>query len=63
MKVKIGNKIYNAENEPIMIILNDSDKFNITHMPAENYKYCAYPSEGYSEDDIRAWMEINLGLV
>ncbi len=26
MKVKIGDKIYDAENEPIMIILNDSDK-------------------------------------
>ena len=32
MKVKIGDKIYDSEQEPIMVILNDADKNNIKNM-------------------------------
>lgn len=43
MKVKIGNKIYDAEKEPIMIILDDNDKILLGNMPKDNYKYCCFP--------------------
>jgi len=29
MKIKIGNQIYDAEDEPIMVILEGNDKENI----------------------------------
>jgi hypothetical protein len=44
MKVKIGDTIYDSENEPIMIILSDADKYNITHMHPDATKYCSAPT-------------------
>ena len=32
MKVKVGNKIYDGENEPVMVILSKGDKKNIANM-------------------------------
>ena len=43
MKVKIRDTIYDAELEPIMIILNDFDKANILDMLPECAKYISYP--------------------
>lgn len=57
MKVKIGDTIYDAEQEPIMVILSDSDKKNIQNMLPECTKYCAYPETGYTQEEIRAWMQ------
>ena len=51
MKVKIGDTIYDAQDQPIMVILNDQDKKNITEMPAGSYKYCGYP-EGMTVDKV-----------
>jgi len=45
MKVKIGNKIYDSEKEPIMLILSDEDKKLISMMRPIDYKYCSYPHE------------------
>jgi len=56
MKVKIGNKIYDSNNEPIMIILDNLDKDNIRSMPPEFYKYSAYP-KGMSTSDVFKFME------
>ena len=56
MIVKIGSKLYDSEDEPILIILSTDDKNNIANMPEENKKYCSYPDKGYSEKDIREWM-------
>jgi len=55
MKVKIGNTIYDAEDEPIMVILSESDKKNITNMHPDCTKYCQYP-EQHSEQEIEAFM-------
>lgn len=54
MKVKIGDKIYDSEKEPIMIILSDADKKNITNMLPQCTKYCSFPEE--FKDDIKRWM-------
>jgi hypothetical protein len=44
MKVKIGNKIYNSVEEPIMVIFEDDDKINISMMSDDNHRYCSFPS-------------------
>ena len=43
MKVKIGNKIYDAEKEPIMIIFDEVDKQNVINMAPEATKLICYP--------------------
>jgi len=43
MKVKIGNTIYDSEEEPIMVILSQKDKENIKNMAPYCTKYCSYP--------------------
>jgi hypothetical protein len=45
MKVKIGNTTYDSSDEPIMLIMNEQDKFNISHMHPDATKYCSYPEE------------------
>ena len=57
MKVKIGDKIYSDCDEPIMIILTESDKFNIANMSPNNYKYCSYP-ENVNHEMIKKFMKI-----
>ncbi len=52
MKVKICDKIYDSEQEPIMVILSEVDKKNIANMHPEATKYCVYPTEEkYTNDD------------
>jgi len=58
MHVKIGDTIYNSNQEPIMLILSDEDKENIKNMKPEHHKYCAYPENDYQEEEIRDWMKI-----
>ena len=50
MKVKIGNKIFNPEEEPIMIILNDKDKENIKNMKVTATKYICFPKSTSIEE-------------
>ncbi len=56
MKVKINNKIYDAEDQPIMLILSKSDKRNLRNMHPDATKYCAYP-ESHSSKKIKKWMK------
>ena len=56
MKIKIGDKIYDAKNEPIMIILDDIDKTNIANMLPTATKYCSYPDE-CTPDEIKEFMK------
>jgi len=57
MKVKIKDKIYDSNNEPIMIILSDEDKQNISNMLLECTKYCSFP-ENMNEETIKDFMKI-----
>jgi hypothetical protein len=59
MKVKIGNTIYNSENQPIMIIINDFDKRNINNMLPHCTKYCSFPA-GMDKEKIEKWMSDKL---
>lgn len=56
MKIKVGDKIYDGEDEPIMVILDDYDKDNIRRMKKNATKYCAFPDH-MSIDDIEVWMD------
>lgn len=56
MLVKIGNKVYDSNKEPIMIVLSKQAKDNIANMLPDRMRYCEYPSKGYTENDIRAFM-------
>lgn len=61
MKVKIGNKIYDSNDEPIMIILDKQDMEYISNMPKHYSKYCVYPEIGYTEEDIKEFMKLKEG--
>jgi len=58
MKVKIDDRIYDSENEPIMLILNDADKNNISNMGSQ-MKYCSFPDDDtWTEEQIREFMKV-----
>ena len=44
MKVKVGDKIYDGKNQPVMVILSKGEKQQIADMLLEATKYCIYPS-------------------
>jgi hypothetical protein len=57
MIVKLGSKFYDSNNMPIMIILSDQDKKNISNMSEDAHKYCSFPdNEKLTDDEIRNWM-------
>lgn len=55
MKVKVGDRVYNGSEQPVMVILTDQDKRNIAAMHRECTKYCEAP-DGMSAKDIEVWM-------
>lgn len=61
MKIKIKDKIYDGEIEPVMIILSERDKKNIANMSKDATKYCYFPdTEEWIKNDyekIRQWMK------
>lgn len=57
MKVKIGDQVYDANDTPIMLILDDVDKRNINNMSKEAKKFCAHPDD-VRPKDIQQFMEI-----
>jgi hypothetical protein len=58
MLVKIKNKIYDSNKEPIMLILSEEDKENIKNMESSCKKYCSYP-EGMEIFKIQTFMNLN----
>jgi len=43
MRVRIDNKIYNSDEQPIMIIFDVGEKGLIEDMQPQNMKFCVYP--------------------
>ncbi|MEJ1412794.1 MAG: hypothetical protein RPU90_04345 [Candidatus Sedimenticola sp. (ex Thyasira tokunagai)] len=56
MKVKIGNNVYDGNEQPVMVILTDQDKENIKNMAPESPKYATFPDEWGSKDEMLNWM-------
>jgi len=61
MKIKVGDKIYDGDKEPVMIILSEADKKNISQMSPTATKYCSYPDTpewtGENHKKIQEWMK------
>jgi len=58
MKVKIGEHIYDSNNEPIMLILDETDKKNISNMHDDKFKFISHPKE-MEPEDVRKWIDGN----
>ncbi len=56
MKIKIGERIVDGVDEPVMVILSDADKANIAAMTPGATRYCSYPENSDSKE-IDRWME------
>ena len=56
MLVVVGNKVFDPNKEPVMLVLSDADKKNITNMAPEATKYCCYP-DGMPPDEVREFMK------
>jgi hypothetical protein len=57
MKVKIGNNIYDSLKQPIMIIFDEGEHEQISNMKKLK-KFCSYPPEGYTVEEIERFMEL-----
>ena len=57
MKVKIGNTVYDSREKPIMLVLSEVEKEHIKNMLKICSKYCQYPAEGYTGEEIEKFME------
>lgn len=54
MKVKIGDTTYDSETQPIMVILDQSEKKLISEMAGDNNKFCCFPD---GEESITEFMK------
>lgn len=64
MKVKVGDVVYEStKDQPIMVILTDQDKKNITAMHPEATRYAIFSDESggkYPDKKSQfAWMKAN----
>lgn len=61
MKIKIGDKIYDNRNIPMMIIIDEDEKYQICHMVEGDNKFCAFPNIPHWIDNhfanIKEWMK------
>lgn len=56
MQFKVGDTIYDGRDEPLMVILSEQDKRNIAAMLPGRTKYCQYPEEKFTAEQIDEWM-------
>lgn len=57
MKIKVGDKVYSSKDQPVMVILAEHDKYNITHMAPDDTKYAEFPGDlAWTEEEMLAWM-------
>jgi len=57
MIVKIDNTYYNSTEQPILLILSESEKEHISDMSKENKKYCSFPDESNIEE-VKEFMNV-----
>ncbi len=56
MRVKVGDKIYSGKEQPVMVILSETDKRNISLMPVGANRYCEYPDDS-DLNEVEWWMD------
>jgi hypothetical protein len=57
MLVKIGDKVYNAEDQPIMIVVQPGDKEKLHRLNNNQYRLCFYP-EGLCLKEVEEFMKL-----
>jgi hypothetical protein len=50
MKVKIGNRIIDSNEQPVMIILSNDEKEMIGNMAGQDLKFCCFPEDSSVEE-------------
>jgi hypothetical protein len=61
MKVKVGNFVFDAKYQPVMVILSSKDKEDIANMHANATLYLGAP-EDMSEDEVISFMELDRAI-
>lgn len=61
MKVKIGDTIYNPEDQPIMLILDPIDRLNIQAMRPEANLFTSYP-KSITKEELEKFMDLGKKL-
>lgn len=60
MRVKVGDKVYDGNKEPVMVILTRGERKQIADMHPAAKKYCIYPkTEEWTANNykkIKEWM-------
>jgi hypothetical protein len=56
MLVKIGLLVFDADVQPIMLLLTETEKRQIAEMPPGHGMYCQFPA-GIPGDQVREWMD------
>lgn len=57
MHVKVGDKIYKDQDQPVGIILTAQDRLNIMAMDPKRNFYCSFPN-GTKEEVIKEFMTL-----
>lgn len=56
MKVKVGDKIYDASEIPVMIIMDKEDKWYLENFPYDRAnKYAAFPENWGTTEEMHHW--------
>lgn len=58
MKVKIGDKIFDSEETPILLILDNDEIKHMQNMADNNHKYCSFPDDS-KDEDIEEFMRVD----
>lgn len=58
MKVKIGDKIFDSEETPILLILDNEEIKHMQNMADNNHKYCSFPDDS-KDEDIEEFMRVD----
>lgn len=61
MKVKIGTKLYDSDNEPIMLILSPQDRLELIAMSPQQNCLCNHPTT-MTKEEILEFMEIGTSI-
>jgi hypothetical protein len=56
VRVKVGNKFYDSRIEPIMLVLSNSDKYEINHLKRDEHCMCYYP-KSMTEKQVDVFMD------
>ncbi|MCH7990594.1 MAG: hypothetical protein IID46_15750, partial [Planctomycetes bacterium] len=55
MRVKVRDRVYSGEIEPVMVLLSPTDRANIVAMHPDADRYCEYPDE-WDREEVREFM-------